>query len=340
MQALLYPSYGEMVVAEVPEPRLKPGELLVRVEACGICGSELGSFAARSPRRVPPLVMGHEFAGTVEARGEGVEGPEIGARVVVNSLVHCGECDLCVRGLTHLCRNRQVFGMQRPGAFAERVAVPAGIVFPMPEAMTAVQGALVEPLANGIHVLSLAAGNPLGTVVVIGAGPIGLMCLQAARRRGAKRVAVSEPAAHRREVAVALGAETAWDPRQGGLGECAAAWTEGLGADLVIDAVGSAATKRDSITVARPGADVVWIGLHGDEVTLNSFDLILSERRVSGSYGAGEQDIRAAIEWLAAGQAQTEPWVEVSPLSRGAETFFAALRQEGEAVKFVLEPGR
>src|SRR4051794_9721821 len=125
MQALLYPSYGEMIVTELPEPRPAPGELLVKVEACGICGSELGSFASRSPRRVPPLVMGHEFAGTVEAWGDGVEGPRVGTRVVVNSLIHCGVCDLCARGLTHLCRNRQVFGMQRPGAFAERVAVPA-----------------------------------------------------------------------------------------------------------------------------------------------------------------------------------------------------------------------
>jgi threonine dehydrogenase-like Zn-dependent dehydrogenase len=340
MQALLYPSYGEMIVTEVPEPRLKPDELLVRVEACGICGSELGSFASRSPRRPPPLVMGHEFAGTIEARGDGVEGPQIGTRVVVNSLVHCGMCDLCRRGLTHLCRHRQVFGMQRPGAFAERVAVPIGIVFPMPKGMTGVQGALVEPLANGIHVLSLAPGNPLETVVIIGAGPIGLMCLQAALLRGAKRVAVSEPGAHRREVAVAMGAQTAWDPRQRGLSEDVDEWTESLGAGLVIDAVGSAETKRHSIAAARPGGDVVWIGLHGDEVTLNSFDLILGERRVSGSYGAGEQDIRTAIEWLAGGQVRTEPWVEVVPLSRGVEAFYAALRQEGEAVKFVLEPGR
>src|SRR5947209_13420919 len=166
MQALLYPAYGEMMVSQVPAPRPGPGELLLRVGACGICGSELGSFAARSRRRVPPLVMGHEFAGTVEALGEGTTGVQVGDRVVVNSLVHCGACDLCRRGRTHLCRNREVFGMHRPGAFAELVAVPAAIVYPMPAAMTAVQGALVEPLANGIHVVSLAIGNPLETVLV------------------------------------------------------------------------------------------------------------------------------------------------------------------------------
>src|SRR5262245_8682321 len=174
MKALVYPEFDRLEVRDVPEPEPAAGEVLVRVGACGICGSELGSFASRSPRRPPPLVMGHEFAGIVAALGDGVTGLQVGERVVVNSLVHCGQCDLCRRGATHLCRNRQVFGMHRPGAFAELVAAPANIIYPMPETMTAVQGALVEPLANGIHVVSLAAGNPLETVVVIGGGPIGL----------------------------------------------------------------------------------------------------------------------------------------------------------------------
>src|SRR6266571_3454317 len=231
MQALVYPAYGELEVREVPEPIPGPGEVLVRVGACGICGSELGSFAARSPRRVPPLVMGHEFAGTVVALGEGTVGVREGDRVVVNSLVHCGACDLCRRGSTHLCRNRQIFGMNRPGAFAERVAVPAAIVYPMPAAMSAVQGALVEPLANGIHVVSLASRNPMESVVVIGAGPIGLMCLQAALRKGAERVGVSEPNPERRAVARMLGAAAAWDPREGGLTAAVMAFTDGAGAD-------------------------------------------------------------------------------------------------------------
>lgn len=340
MQALVYRAYGELEVRAVPEPRAGPGEVVVRVGACGICGSELSSFASRSTRRVPPLVMGHEFAGSIAAVGEGVTGLREGDRVVVNSLVHCGTCDLCRRGATHLCRNRQVFGMHRPGAFAELVAAPAGIVYAMPEGMTAVQGALVEPLANGIHVVTLAAGNPMESVVVIGAGPIGLMCLQAALQLGAKRAAMSEPNPQRREVAVALGAHTAWDPRESGLAAAVERWTDGEGADLVIDAVGSSETKRESVVAARPGGEIVWIGLHGDEVTLNSFDLVLSERRVTGSYGARESDIRTAIRWFAEGRVGTDPWVETVPLSRGAEAFFAALRQEGDAVKVVLEPGR
>jgi threonine dehydrogenase-like Zn-dependent dehydrogenase len=340
MQALLYSAYGELEVRDVPEPAAGPGEVLVRVGACGICGSETGSFAARSTRRVPPLIMGHEFAGTVAALGEGVEAPRVGERVVVNSLVHCGACDLCRRGLTHLCRSRQVFGMHRPGAFAELVAAPAGIVYAMPDSMTAIQGALVEPLANGIHVLRLAAGNSLERVIVLGAGPIGLMCLQAALQLGAAQVAVSEVSAGRREVALALGAAMAWDPRDGGHVKAIAAFTADQGADLVIDAVGSAQTKRDSLTLARPGGEIVWIGLHGDEVTLNSFDLILAERRLSGSYGAADADVRTAIEWFSAGKVRADPWVETVPLSRGAEAFFALLRQEGDAVKVVLEPGR
>lgn len=340
MQALLYPAFGQMEVRELPAPRPGPGEVVVQVGACGICGSELGSFAARSPRRIPPLVMGHEFAGSVAALGEGVSGVTIGDRVVVNSVVHCGDCDLCRRGSTHLCRHRQVFGMNRPGAFAQQIAVPARVLFPMPAGMTAVQGALVEPLANGIHVLSLAAGKPLASVVVMGAGPIGLMCLQAAIQAGAARVGVSEPKAVRRDVARELGAAMVWSPEGDGFGAGVAALTEGAGADLVIDAVGSPATKRDSIGATRPGGEIVWIGLHGDEVQLSSFDLILAERRLSGSYGATDADLRTAIQWFSEGRIRTEPWVETVPLSRGAEAFFSALRQEGDAVKWVLEPGR
>jgi L-iditol 2-dehydrogenase len=335
MQALVYTDWDKLEVRDVPEPACGPGEALVQVAACGICGSELGSFAHRSPRRPPPIIMGHEFSGAVAGVGEGVTGLAAGDRVVVNSLVHCGECDPCRRGHSHLCRNRQVFGMHRPGAFAERVAVPARVVFPLPETVTAVEGALAEPLANGLHVLSLVREAALEQVLVLGAGTIGLMCLQAAKVAGAQRIVVTDTHPDRRRWARELGASEVLDARE--VADPLVAAT-GDGYDLCIDAVGAAETKRQAVQAARPGGEVVWIGLHEDDSPFSSYDLILTERHLHGSYGATEADLRRAIALFGEGRIRTEPWVETFPLREGAEVFRAALRQELPGAKAVLCP--
>jgi 2-desacetyl-2-hydroxyethyl bacteriochlorophyllide A dehydrogenase len=337
MRALVYTDWDQLQVCDVPEPICAPGEVIVRVAACGICGSELGSFAHRSPRRPPPLVMGHEFSGTIAAVGEGVTGIEVGDRVVVNSLVHCGACDLCRRDLSHLCRHRQVFGMHRPGAFAERVAAPARVVYPLPENVSFADGALAEPLANALHVFSLVRGPAPEQVLIFGAGTIGLMCLQAARVAGARRVVVTDTHPQRRRIALSLGAGEALDPRAIPISEWAIDASAG-GFDLAIDAVGAAETKRDAVRSVRPGGEAVWIGLHEDESPFHSYDLILSERRLTGSYGATEADLRRAIDWLLAGKIRTEGWLELFELERGAAAFRAALGQKLAGAKAMICP--
>jgi L-iditol 2-dehydrogenase len=338
LKALVYPRFDHLELQTVPEPVAGAGEVLIRVEACGICGSELTSFAHRSPRRPPPLVMGHEFAGTISDLGAGVAGLARGQRVMVNSLVHCGECDMCRRGSTHLCRGRQVFGMHRPGAFAEYVAVPASIVFPLPESVSALQGALVEPLANAVHVLALASKEAIQTVLIVGAGTIGLMCLQAARAVGNVQVAMMETHPRRREIAEELGALCVVDPRERAGADLVEELTGGTGFDLAIDAVGVPAARTDAIRAVRPGGEAVWIGLHEDETPLNAFDVILPERRVQGSYAATDADIRASIRLFAEGKIQTEPWVTPFPLAEGDRVFLDALHQRLPGVKAVLEP--
>jgi L-iditol 2-dehydrogenase len=282
--------------------------------------------------------MGHEFSGAVEALGKGVSGLIPGERVMVNSLVHCGKCDLCRRGFTHLCRNRQIFGMHRLGAFSELVNVPANIVYPLPDGVSDVEGAMVEPLGNGVHVVDLAKDNSLETVLVCGAGTIGLMCMQAAQARGAKRIAVTDTNAHRLEIARDLGAELTLDPSKGDLVKAVLEWTDGTGVELSVDAVGVPDARRDCIRAARPGGDVVWIGLHQDELTISSFDIVLAERRVMGSYGATDDNIRESIRLFAEKKIRLEPWTEVFPLDQGADVFLSMLRQEKDAIKAVLAP--
>lgn len=338
MKALIYPDFGKLAYGDWPEPILAPDEVLVRVAACGICGSEMGGFVARSPRRVPPIVMGHEFSGVIEELGADVTDLTEGQRVVGNALYHCGECDLCRRELTHLCRNRQVFGMHRDGAFAELVNVPASIIYRIPDHVTDVQAAMVEPLGNGLHVIDLAQGNTLETVLVCGAGTIGLMCMQAARIRGAKRVAVSDTNPHRLEIAQGLGADLVINAAEQNVVEAMLEWTDGQGVELGVDAVGAAPTRRDAIQAARPGGDAVWIGLHQDELTLDTYEVVLAEKRILGSYAATDANMREGLQLFADGKIELEPWTQVFPLEQGEEVFLAMLEQKKDAIKAVLAP--
>jgi threonine dehydrogenase-like Zn-dependent dehydrogenase len=343
MRALLYPDFDQLEFrSDIPEPTVGTGEVLVEVKACGICGSEMGGFASRSPRRRPPIVMGHEFAGVIQEIGPR-SGPEadalrVGQRVMVNAVVHCGECDLCRRELTHLCRNRQVFGMNRPGAFAERVNVPSRVVYPLPDNVSFVQGALVEPLGNGVHVVDLARGNTLETVLVCGAGTIGLMCFLAARAAGARRIALSDTNSHRLEVARNLGADLTINVQEQDLLQTVLDWTDGRGLELAVDAVGVPSARRDVIQAIRPGGDAVWIGLHSDEISISSFGVVLPEKRVIGSYAAADRDIRRAIQLLSEGRVPTESWTEIFPLEAGADVFLDMLHQRRPTIKAVLQP--
>ncbi len=339
MRGVLYPDFSELEFRnDLAEPEMAAGEVMIAVEACGICGSEMGGFVNKSPRRKPPIVMGHEFAGTVADIGEGVEGLRVGQRVMVNALVHCGECDLCNRGLTHLCRNREIFGMNRPGAFAERVNVPSHVVYPLPDNVSTLQGSLIEPLGNGLHVVDLATGNSLETVLVCGAGTIGLMCAIAARAAGAKRIAMTDTSDYRLEMARNIGVDLTVNVRTTDLQKSILDWTDGTGVELAVDAVGSEAVRKDALYAARPGGDVVWIGLHHNEMTLNSFDVVLPEKRVIGSYAASDKDVRRGIQLFAEGKVPFEEWTQVFPLEEGADVFLDMVHQRRSTIKAVLQP--
>jgi L-iditol 2-dehydrogenase len=339
MKALVYPAWDTLEIRDVPEPEPRPGEVVLRVAAVGICGSEVEAVASRSPRRTPPLVMGHEFCGEVDSVAPDVEGLRPGDRVVASSLIPCGRCEDCLGGATHLCPRREIFGMNRPGAFAERVAVPASVVFPLPERVSPLEGALVEPLANAVHVWSLLSPRFPETAVVIGCGAIGLMALQVARAGGALTLVAVDVNEARLQMAHAVGAEPVLNPMRGdALGELRTL-TRGRGADVVIDAVGAPATRRAAVDMARAGGEVVWIGLHGDVTELSGRDVVLGERRISGSYAVTPRDLRTAIGLLAHGRIDITPWVRPFPLEEGPDVFRALLAAPpADYAKAVLLP--
>src|SRR6266849_4955012 len=211
MKVLLLSQYKHLEIAELPEPTPGPGEVLVRVAACGICGSDVHGYDGSSGRRIPPIVMGHEAAGRIATVGAGVTGLAQGDRVTLDSTIYCGACGYCKRGEVNLCDHRQVLGVscgdyRRAGAFAEFVTVPARVVYKLPEIISFAEAAMLEAVTVAIHAVSLAEISAESTALVVGAGTIGVLILQALRAAGCKRVFVSDVDATRLKLAKELGA--------------------------------------------------------------------------------------------------------------------------------------
>lgn len=321
MNALFYPAWDQLEMREVAEPTPRPGEVVVKVAAVGICGSELHGFVTHAPRRTPPLIMGHEFCGTVEALGEGVTGVRPGDRVVVNSVISCGRCEDCLDGHSHLCREGEVFGMKRSGGFAEFCAVPATTLLPLPENVSLLQAALTEPLANGVHALSLTCQRFPETVVIFGAGTIGLLALQVVKASGALKLVAVDISDARLEEARRLGADEVFNSRKSEVVAAVRALTRGRGADIAVDAVGAAETRHAAVMATRPGGEIVWLGLHDDPTQVSGFAVVLGERRILGSFAVTPGNLRTALGLLAQGKVELSPWVRSFPLAEGARVF-------------------
>lgn len=339
MRALLYPEFNRVENASVPDaPAPQADEVTLRVASCGICGSELEAFKTRSPRRIPPLVMGHEFCGIIDTVGAAVTGWTRGARVVSNSVVSCGKCVRCARGDSHLCATRQIFGMNRPGAFAERVNVPARCLLPWPDNLTAEEACLAEPLANGVHIAQLTRHLPAAWALVMGAGPIGLFCQQALQVMRGANVIVADLNVERLAVAKRLGAFRTVNPQNEDVGAIMRELTGGEGADLAVDAVGAAATKRASVDATRPGGAIVWIGLHENTIPVDTFGITLPEKTVFGSYAATMADLRLALDLMATGKVDAKSWTTRLSLDDAEQAFQRALAAKGTDIKMLVCP--
>ncbi len=339
MKALLYPAWDQIEVRDVPVPTPQAGEVLIRVAAVGICGSELHGFVTHAARRTPPLIMGHEFSGTVDRVGEGASPFRRGDRVVVNSVIACGRCADCRDGQVHLCPEGEVYGTRRAGGFAEWCAAPASTLLPLPDHVSFEQAALAEPLGNAIHAVSLTRQRFPETLAIFGAGTIGLFALQVARAAGALRLAVVDMSDARLAVARRLGAELLVNPKRDDIAAALQSFAGSRGVDVAIDAVGAAATREAAVTVTRRGGEIVWLGLHDDRTELSGFGVVLGERHISGSFAVTHRDLRAALDLFARGKIELSPWVRSFPLSEGARVFRQLVTDPPEDyIKAILLP--
>lgn len=342
MKSLLLSEYNRLQIADLPEPAAGADEVLVRVEACGICGSDVHGYDGSSGRRIPPIVMGHEAAGTVEAAGASVHGYVKGDRVAFDSTVYCGECVFCRRGEINLCDRRQVIGVscgdyRRDGAFAELVAVPQRILYRLPDNITFAEAAMLEAASVALHAVRVSAAMGGETALVIGAGMIGLLTLQAARAAGCKRVLIADVDESRLELARRVGAdETLHSGAE--IASAVLKLTGGMGVDLAYEAVGRNQTVAAAIDCTRKGGAVTLIGNIAPEVTLPLQKVVTRQIRLQGSCAsAGEYP--QAIELIANEEIQVKPLITaVAPLEDGPRWFERLHAREPNLMKVILTP--
>jgi threonine dehydrogenase-like Zn-dependent dehydrogenase len=340
MQALVWLGPRDMVERAEPMPQPAPGEVLISVAAAGICGSELSGFLGHNSLRVPPLIMGHECSGQVaQAAGETFATGDIaavGARVTFNPLIACGTCDQCLARRPNLCRQRRLIGAHRPGAFAQYVAVPARQCYPLPNQLPLIAGALVEPLACSIRAVALAGVQRYECLLILGAGPIGLCAVAAARAQGVEQIIVSDVAPQRLEIALRWGASAVINACEQQVVAFVRERYPG-GVDCVIDAVGATSVRTQAIRAVRPGGRVVLIGLHDEESIFPTNYLIRQEITLAGSFAYTEADFTQAIDLLTRGVVQPSgDWLEERPLSDGPSAFAELVDGKARAAKIVL----
>jgi threonine dehydrogenase-like Zn-dependent dehydrogenase len=340
MEALVWLGPREMEMQHKAIPELRQGEVLIAVRAAGICGSELSGYLGQNSLRVPPLVMGHEAAGEViqSAGGTFADGSpaRVGTRITFNPLVTCGECDRCRVGLTNLCRQRQLIGAHRPGAFAQFVAVPAAQCHPLPDNLSDTIASLTEPLACSLRAVKLTQVRPEQSLLILGAGPIGLFALIAAKAEGIEHVYVSDLSESRLAVARQWGAtETISVQKQDVLATIQKIAPGGV--DTVIDAVGANATRAQAVQAVVPGGTVVFIGLHDETSSLATNYLVRQEITIRGSFSYDQSDFKRAFDLLAQGLLQSgTDWLEERPLAEGASSFAQLVDGQVVATKIVL----
>jgi 2-desacetyl-2-hydroxyethyl bacteriochlorophyllide A dehydrogenase len=333
MKALVYTRPGEMQWLDREMPQAAAGEVVLKIEAVGICGSDMHAWHGHDPRRQPGLILGHEFVGhIVQTKAPGFE---CNTRWTGNPLIVCGACDYCVQGRNNLCANRTMVGMTRAGAYAQYMSIPAACLIAMPQQMDATAAALTEPAATAWHAINLSMRvlvRPLHEckVLVIGGGAIGMLAGLLLRHLGVAELTMTEPNALRREAIARQVGCAALDPRVTPLREAAF--------DYVIDAVGAKATRDQAFAAVKPGGVIMHIGLQDWASEIDMRKLTLAEVTLQGTYTYTTADLRAAVAGLDRGIFGDLSWVEERSLEQGAHAFVDLDKGLCASAKIVLRP--
>ncbi|NMB21428.1 MAG: galactitol-1-phosphate 5-dehydrogenase [Firmicutes bacterium] len=343
MKALVLKEYNKLVYEEVPDPEVGLEDLLVRVKACAICGSDVQGLDGSTGRRRPPIIMGHEAAGVVEAVGSHVHGFRVGDRITFDSTIFCGQCYFCRKGQVNLCDHRRVLGVscneyKQNGAFAEYVAIPARIAYHLPDEVTFEQAAMVEPVSIAVHAVSLCRISPNDTALVVGAGMIGLFIIQILRIMGCGQIIAVDLDEKKFELARQFGATTCLKADSKDLGQHILDLTHGRGADLGFEVVGISPTVATAVQGVRKGGSLVLVGNLQAQVDLPLQSVVTRQITLYGSCASsGEYPI--CLDLIASGKVHVDALISAAvPLADGARWFGRLYAKEPGLLKVVLLP--
>lgn len=343
MKALLLKEYLKFEVADIPVPDIGPTDVLVKVKSCGICGSDVHGYDGGSGRRIPPIVMGHEAAGTIEKIGSEVTGYAIGDRVTFDSTVYCGECDFCRRGEVNLCDNRMVLGVscddyRRYGAFAEFVMVPGRILYRLPDNLSFDAAALIEAVSVAVHAVARSTAKKGDAALVVGAGMIGLLIVQVLRHKGCDPIFAIDLDDQRLELAGTFGATKTFNAKDPDAVTKIIAATNGHGVDVALEAVGATPTIRTAIAALRKGGSLCLVGNIAANIELPLQSVVTRELSVYGTC-ASQGEYPECIDLMASGIVDVTPLISAQGSLEEGQSWFDRLHaKEPGLMKVVLNP--
>ena len=344
MKVLLMEEYMQLHYTDFPDPVIEdPQDILVKIKASAICGSDFHGFDGSTGRRRPPIVMGHEAAGEVVETGPGVRSFKKGDRVTFDSTIYCGHCFFCRQGRMNLCDNRTVLGVscaeyRRHGTFAEYVSIPERIASLLPDSLSYEEAACTEPVGVAFHALNITPISMNDTVAVVGSGLIGNLVIQLLASSGSGRIIALDIDPYRRDTALSFGADEALDPLDPELLDKIGALTQGKGADRVIEAVGATEPINTACDIVRKGGSVTLVGNVSPRAEIPLQGIVSREISLYGSCAiCGEYPL--VLDLMARKKADVKPLLSAAvPLKEGNEWMHKLYRREGNLLKVVLIP--
>ncbi len=340
MRALVYHAPRRIRLENSDDPECGSDEILIQVSNCGICGSDIHGYLGYSERRTAsiPLIMGHELSGRIMETGNRVTGElAVGQRVVVQPQISCGRCRACQSGLANICPKMQILGIERAGGFADFISVPSDRVFPLPDNVSDAQATLVETLAVQVHLFRCMTRPLLRTVAIWGAGAQGLFAVQLARLGGASQVIVTDLDEKRLQLAEEMGATCTVEVGKDDMLQTVLRLSEGWGAELAIDAVGSPAVRKEAAAALAPGGTLGLVGLGKGETTIDFLPVVNRELILRGSYCYTDDDFLRALELISSGQIEVASMINEIPLDEGKACFERLASGASDWTKVVLK---
>jgi len=337
MKALVYTGPECVIMMDMPSPSIAPGEVLLKVHASGICGSDIHGYLGHSERRKPGLILGHEAVATIDKIHASVTGWKAGQRVVINPLQTCNQCPACLNGKQNLCSNWKVLGLDKVhGTYAEFVSVPAACLYPVSETLPEAEAIMTEPLANVVHFFRTSMSEVPDSLTIVGAGAIGLLALSMAKLRGIAKVCVVDRNEARLEVARQLKADHTVSIAKADPVKEVRDWSGG-GTEFVIETAGIEKTRRQAVGYCRRGGRILMIGMAEMESSLPWIEMIRDEKSVFTTFCYTPRDFQTSLNLIESRKLDLKPWTETRPLADGQAGFQKMAKDPGSTIKMMFK---